>query len=232
MKFAKSGIWPVNPVLEGEDRAAALWLENPGKAPITLQIGIYAWAQADGKSVYAPQDDVLATPPIVTIPPGAKQLVRLTRLTPPPAEAERPYRIIVDEIPALAPADAAKAPGAAVRFRMRYSLPLFSYAKGEGPKAVEAAKKQATLPALTWRVGDDANGRYLEIRNDGPVHARLTEAAFGTGTAQSSVSRSLLGYILAGSMARWPLPAEVQPTGDLRASVNGAPPTALAPQPR
>lgn len=225
-------IWPVNPVLEGEDRAAALWLENPGKAPITLQIGIYAWAQAEGKSVYAPQGDIIGTPPIVTIPPGAKQLIRLTRMAAPPAEIERPYRIVVDEIPVQAPAGAENPPGAAVSFRMRYSLPLFSYAKGASPEAAEAAKKQAPSPALVWRVASDADGRFLEVRNDGPIHARLTQAAFIDGARRNAISEGLLGYVLPGSTARWPLPAEIQPVGDLLASVNGAPAAALAPQVR
>ena len=77
-------IWPVNPVIEGDARAAALWLENPGKAPITLQVRIYAWTQQDGGNAYAEQDEVIGTPPIVSIEPGQRQLVRLTRTTPPP----------------------------------------------------------------------------------------------------------------------------------------------------
>ena len=81
-------IWPINPVIEGDDRAAALWLENPGKAPVTLQVRVYAWAQLDGRDAYAPQDEVLGTPPIVSIQPGERQLIRLTRTTPPPTVAE------------------------------------------------------------------------------------------------------------------------------------------------
>jgi fimbrial chaperone protein len=117
-------LWPVNPVIEADDRAAALWLENPGKAPVTLQIRIYAWAQQDGKSVYAAQDAVLGTPPIATIAPGEKQLVRLTRTLATAPGTEAAYRVVVDEIPAARPAGAA---GAAVSVRMRDELPLFAY---------------------------------------------------------------------------------------------------------
>ena len=75
-------IWPVNPVIDADKQAAALWLENPGKTPVTLQVRIYAWAQTGGKNVYADQQAVIGTPPIMTIAPGAKQLVRLTRSGP------------------------------------------------------------------------------------------------------------------------------------------------------
>ena len=53
-------IWPVNPVIEADKKAAALWLENPGKWPITLQVaGLIAvtvfaspWAVAAGVAVF------------------------------------------------------------------------------------------------------------------------------------------------------------------------------------
>jgi fimbrial chaperone protein len=219
-------IWPVNPVIEGEDRAGALWLENPGKTPVTLQVAIYAWAQPEGKNAYAPQQDVAASPPIVTIEPGSRQLIRLTRMVAAPTEIERPYRIVVDEIPVERSDDGQPKPAAAISFRMRYSLPLFAYAKGAGPAAIAKAKNPASAPApsLSWHIGSTAEGPYIEVCNDGPVHARLTQASF----AGQSLSEGLLGYVLPGSSARWPLPAGTGASGAFTASVNGAPATPLA----
>lgn len=208
-------IWPINPVIEGDDRAAALWLENPGKTPVTLQIRVYAWAQHDGRDAYAPQDEVLGTPPIVSIQPGERQLVRLTRTTPPPTVAEKPYRVVVDEIPT---SDAPTAAGAAVSFRMRYSLPLFSYAEGE---ARNGKAKAPPPPALGWRIGSDASGRFLEIRNSGAGHARLTDVAFVTSGRRSAIAEGLFGYVLPGATMRWPLPQGTTAPGDLSAAING-----------
>ena len=208
-------IWPVNPVIEGDARAAALWLENPGKAPITLQVRIYAWTQQDGGNAYAEQDEVIGTPPIVSIEPGQRQLVRLTRTTPPPPPAaETPYRIVVDEVPT---GNASVAPGASVSFRMRYSLPLFSYSRRGNGKA----KPPAPAPQISWRAGADAGGRFLEIRNDGSGHARLTDVDFATGAQKSTVAQGLLGYVLPGASMRWPLPGTLGAVGDLVATVNG-----------
>ena len=209
-------IWPVTPAIEGDARAAALWLENPGKAPITLQVRIYAWAQQDGRNVYAEQDEILGTPPIISIQPGQRQLIRLTRTGAPPAVPEKTYRVVVDEIPA---AETSTTPGAAVSFRMRYSLPLFSYAAGG--KAKGAAPLPA--PALSWRVGEDGDGRFLEVRNGGAGHARLTEAAFSGGARKVSMSEGLLGYVLPGAIMRWPLPAGVEVRDEFVVAVNGAP---------
>ncbi|SEH12318.1 fimbrial chaperone protein [Sphingopyxis sp. YR583] len=211
-------IWPVNPVIQGDDRAAALWLENPGKTPVTLQVRVYAWAQPDGRDAYAQQDEVLGTPPIVTIQPGERQLVRLTRTTPPPAVAEKPYRVIVDEIPT---SDAPTSPGAAVSFRMRYSLPLFSYAQSAAREGKAKAKAALPAPALHWRSSSDADGTFLEIRNTGAGHARLTDVAFVTGSRRNTVAEGLLGYVLPGATMRWPLPRGTAASGDLSAAING-----------
>jgi fimbrial chaperone protein len=207
-------IWPVNPVIEGDARAAALWLENPGKTPITLQVRVYAWDQQDGRNLYAEQSEVIGTPPIVSIEPGQRQLVRLTRTASPAAVAEKPYRVIVDEIPV---ARESAAPGASVSFRMRYSLPLFSHS----PRGDGKVKPPAPAPQISWRAGADAGGRFLEIQNGGTGHARLTDVGFATGAQKSPVAQGLLGYVLPGASMRWPLPGNVDGAGDLVATVNG-----------
>ena len=240
-------IWPVGPVIEANQRAAALWLENPGSAPVTLQVRVYAWAQVDGKNAYAPQETILGTPPIVTIAPGEKQLVRLTRTADTAAGTEAAYRVVVDEIPAAkSPTEA----GAAVSFRMRYSLPLFAYGPRLASPGVQppsapprkgskeaSAKGGAALPhsgppepgaMLDWRTGTDGDGRYLEIRNRGVIHARLTDVGFansGAGGAQpatASLAKGLFGYVLPNATMRWPLAAEGP------APAPGAPATLMA----
>lgn len=242
-------IWPVNPAIAADKRAAALWLENPGKTPVTLQIRIYAWAQTDGKNVYAEQDRVLGTPPVVTIAPGGRQLVRLTRTAPTAAANEAAYRVVVDEIPPARPSGDA---GAAVSFRMRYSLPLFAYGEGlraPGPAsgkyspgaaqetAMEgrgAASLSLPTPRLDWRIVAFGDGRYLEIRNHGNVHARLTGLTVDDGKSAradhahaKNAPAGLFGYVLANSIMRWPLPPGMRETGPLVAAVNGDAPAPL-----
>lgn len=207
-------IWPVNPVIEADRAAGALWLENPGKTPVTLQVRIYSWAQAEGKNLYADQQTVVGTPPILTIAPGGKQLVRITRMGPLPEGYEVPYRIIIDEIPVEI--GTVPAPGAAVAFRMRYSLPLFVLGRSAPAKS---SKAPPAMPALGWRIVGTGSERMIEVRNSGAIHARLTDAAAGS----TSLASGLLGYVLAGETMRWPLPAGVSNHVGLTASINGAP---------
>lgn len=218
-------IWPVDPVIEGKQNATALWLENSGKTPKTLQVRIFAWAQKDGHNVYAPQNDVIGSPPILTIGPGQRQLVRLTRTVPPSDKPEQAYRVIVDEIPV--PQAAGTNKGASVSFRMRYSIPLFSYAQTMPPDLRDTIKTQHVKRALQWRVGQDADGRYLEVKNEANIHARLVDVSFDKGDGASPVAKGLLGYVLPGSTARWPLPNETQASATLVTTLNGIPSTTI-----
>ena len=38
-------IWPIDPVLEADQQASALWLENRGTETANLQIRVFAWSQ-------------------------------------------------------------------------------------------------------------------------------------------------------------------------------------------
>ncbi|MBY8821792.1 fimbrial biogenesis chaperone [Sphingomonas colocasiae] len=211
-------IWPVDPAIEATQRATALWLENPGKAPIQLQVRVFGWQQSDAGDHYVAQNEVIGTPPMVRIEPGQRQLVRLTRTTPAPAGTEVAYRVIVDEIP-LPTAVADRADAARIQFRMRYAIPLFSYGDGRSrPKPAGGASAGAPAQALGWRIVSEGGKRFLEMHNAGQTHVRLVNVSFEAD--KKPFAPGLLGYVLAGATMRWPLP-EGAGNGVLRLSVNG-----------
>jgi len=216
-------IWPIDPVLESDQRASALWLENRGTDPVMLQMRIFSWRQDGKDEQYDEQREVIGSPPMIRIAPGAKQLLRLTRLQASPAGSERAYRIVIDEIP-TPDTTGQDAEGKAIRFQMRYSVPLFLYGDGLWfkPDPDKQRKTPAGQPQLEWRREIDAGKPYLVIDNRGPVHARLTKVSFAAAGGQPvTVSTGLLGYVLAQSSYRWPLPAGVGADATLHAVVNG-----------
>lgn len=124
-------IWPIDPVLEADQKAGALWLENRGTTPANLQVRVFAWRQGGFEEQFQAQREIIGSPPVANIAPGQKQLIRLTRTGSSPAGQEQAYRIIIDEIPSPLPVDAStQAPTAAIRLQMRYSVPLFVYGEG------------------------------------------------------------------------------------------------------
>lgn len=96
-------LWPIDPWLAAENNATELWIQNQGDTPTTMQVRIVRWQQENGYERYKAQQEVVASPPIVRIEKGSKQLIRLIKQSTVPAGVEQAYRIIVDEIPSRTP---------------------------------------------------------------------------------------------------------------------------------
>jgi fimbrial chaperone protein len=203
-------IWPVDPTLKPGEQSTALWLENKGDKPVTLQVRSFDWGQRDGQDQLNPQDDVVASPPIATVEPGKRQLVRVFRraATAPDTAAERSYRLIVDELP-QAPQTGGGEASAGLAVQMRYSIPLFVY----GTDVATLAPR--LVPSYRASAGEQA----IEIRNAGSIHARLTDLRIGTGGQQRMVKAGLAGYVLPGATLRIALPDNAP--GVVTVSVNG-----------
>lgn len=231
-------IWPLDPVIEDDQRASALWLENRGNQAVMLQIRVLAWSQDGREESYGNQEGVVPSPPSATIQPGQRQLVRLMKLIPAPEGQERAYRILVDELPSAASLqDQAQSGGNAmgVKLQIRYSVPLFVSGKGHWIKPRTDLKRDASSmaqPALSWRLQREGADHYLLIRNTGSTRARLTAIEWARGSEVRPINPGLLGYVLANSQMRWKLERPPPPAGyALRARVNaGDKPVELAAQ--
>ncbi|MBP2195168.1 fimbrial biogenesis chaperone [Pantoea cypripedii] len=196
-------IWPIDPAINPDDKASELWLENRGNATTLMQVRIFTWQQVNQREQYQTQQQVLASPPLVRIEPGQKQLVRLIKQVPPDAGKEMAYRVVLDEIPTP------RTPGtnqAGLTFQMRYSVPLFVYGSG---LTADSAK-----PNLSWRVENSEGKRWLLLTNNGSGHARLSNVTIGG----RPIGNGLFGYVLANSSNRWLLNSNV--SGELEAEMN------------
>ncbi len=218
-------IWPVDPVIEAEQKAGALWLENRGDEPASLQVRVFAWRQDGFQEQFQAQREIIGSPPVANIAPGHKQLIRLTRSGTSPAGQEQAYRIIVDEIPSPLPNEArGQGAQAAIRLQMRYSVPLFVYGEGLWSKPDPQGRRSADgvgRPQLAWQAVTVGGKPYLELHNNGPVHARLTDVSLQLEGRERPLAQGLLGYVLPGARMRWPAPATVPVGGTVKARVNG-----------
>src|SRR5215470_478534 len=74
-----AGSFEVNPVrvdLSAAARTAAVTVRNTGAEAVVVQLSVVAWSQEDGRDVYSDTKEILATPPIATIPAGGEQIIR------------------------------------------------------------------------------------------------------------------------------------------------------------
>ncbi len=209
-------LWPIDPWLGSETKATELWIQNQGNEPATMQVRIVRWRQESGDERYQPQTDVVASPPIVTIQKGARQLIRLIKQTEVPPGKEQAYRIIVDEIPPSSSSQGQMG----IKLQMRYSIPLFVYGQGITTYPESANHALVEPRDLSWQVVRENGKPALQIRNQGDVHVRLTAVSARQGGQTRAIADGLLGYVLPGETRSWPLPAGLTAPVELKATIN------------
>jgi fimbrial chaperone protein len=203
-------IWPVDPILKPGEQATALWLENKGDAPVTLQVRSFDWSQNRGEDSLTQQDQIVASPPLAVVQPGKRQLVRVIRRDPTAAGApERSYRLLIDELPTPPSTEDGQAGSARLAVQMRYSIPLFAY----------SADPSAQKPALVTRIMNTSEGRVVEIHNGGTLHARLSNLRLVSGGQERIIKPGLAGYVLPGATIRVALFGDA--AGTVKVGVNG-----------
>ena len=114
---------PVTLDLQSDQRAAAIYLTNSGKAAIHAQIRVYEWTQKNGKDVLVATGEVVSSPAMTSLAPGQQQLVRIIVMQPGIRAQEQSYRLVIDELP---DATSRAANPTAVHFLLRYSIPVFN----------------------------------------------------------------------------------------------------------
>ncbi|CAO95502.1 fimbrial biogenesis chaperone [Erwinia tasmaniensis] len=184
-------IWPIDPKINSDDKAAELWLENRGTSTTLMQVRVFQWQQNQGQEQFQTQQQVMASPPMVRIEPGKRQQIRLIKQVPPAAGQEIAYRIVLDEIPTPHPQEENNV---GLNLQMRYSVPLFVYGAGLGANNIK--------PTLSWRLVNQGKQQAIEITNRGNGHVRLSNVSLGG----RSITDSLMGYVLANGSHTFTLP--------------------------
>jgi len=116
-------VTPISLDIPAQEQSQAMFLSNSGRTTLRAQVRVQAWTQSGGAEKLDATREIVASPPIVEIAPGARQMVRIVRLQPAPAAQEKTYRLIIDELPgtdgAQPPATAGLQQQAAVRHQCR-----------------------------------------------------------------------------------------------------------------
>lgn len=189
---AMAGTLQVNPVLvaiDSDHRTASITIRNEDPVPVTIRSYALIWRQADGNDVYEETGEVIVSPPVFTIAPGATQVVRVGLRN--PAAAGKAYRLIVEEVPEASP-------GGGIRVALRLNLPFFAHV-GPGDAA-----------QLRWSASRDADGIwFVEAANQSAKYVRIDGAAASAATGLRFDDDMHFGTVLPGGMRRWPLGREI-----------------------
>jgi fimbrial chaperone protein len=182
-------VLPVNIFFAPGQRATSLTVTNQGKSETAIQIRAYAWNQRDGDDHLTASSEVVASPPLATMAPGATQVVRLI-LRQSPQGREATYRILLDQIPP--PAE----PGV-VHIVLRMSIPIF------------AQPAIRSFADVQFHLERNAGQIYLVAFNAGNLHESIRDIALTTSDGRKLKEDSNTSpYILAGASRRWHIAAQ------------------------
>jgi fimbrial chaperone protein len=161
---ALAGAFQISPIrisLSGQAPIAVLTVRNQSAETSVMQLKAMAWTQSGNDDIYTPTDEVLATPPIFSVPPGGSQIIRVGIRRQPHAQRELAYRLFLQEVPVTASA----AKGGDVKVALRFGIPVF----------LAPASQKSPKPVLDWRVLLAApNTLRIEAVNRGNAHVQIT----------------------------------------------------------
>lgn len=180
---------PVNILMAPGEKAATLTVTNHGTGNTAIQIRAYAWSQKGDEDQLTASDDVVVSPPLATLAPGADQVVRLIlRKTPQGREAT--YRILLDQIPP--PSE----PGV-VHIVLRLSIPIFAQPQTRATQNVQ------------YHIEIDAGQMVLIGVNDGLRHDAIRDIELTASDGRKlKAAPGSSPYILSGDTRRWNIAAQ------------------------
>ena len=195
----------INPVridLAGTGVPAEIKLTNTGDTELSVQVDALQWQQdLDGADQLLETNELLAVPPLFSIPPGEHQIVRVGFLGEQSPELEQSFRLLVTELAAAPDAQSTSQ----LSMRMRFSIPAFV------TPSIAVPRPSIVVNDVTKR--DDAT--IVRIENVGNAHAQVAEINIrGEDGWYSLAQAQAVRYLLPGAIATVVVPLE---TGELSA---------------
>jgi fimbrial chaperone protein len=206
VSVANAGSFTVNPVrltLSATQSVAAVTVKNVGEEATVVQLETSSWTQHDGKDVLESTTDILATPPILTIPPGASRIVRVGLRRPADPQREITYRMYLREVPPPQPVSQG------LRVALLISMPVF------------VVPPRIPGPQIEWRAIRLHDGNIqLQARNVGQSHIQLGQLKIIQAADGAEVTtHDMADYLLPQNGRQWTLPTKSAPPAGTLLSV-------------
>jgi fimbrial chaperone protein len=190
---ALAGSIVVNPIrltFSASRTAGVLTVRNTGAEPSVVQLEVMSWSQQDGKEVLVPTKELLAAPPIFTVPAGGSQIVRVGLRKAADPRSEVTYRVIMQEVPPP------PKPGfQGLQVALRLSVPVF------------VTPPIAAAPEIQWSATRTTQGDLsIGVSNDGNAHIQITGLRLSVdGARLSPQQQPRPEYVLPGQRVSWTL---------------------------
>jgi fimbrial chaperone protein len=181
---------PVTIELPAGAESAVFTLGTDSKEGVAVQARIFRWSQAGGEDKLDKTEDVVISPPVLTVHGGTPSTLRLVRVAKTPVSGEETYRVLIDEIP-----DRKKLQSGSVALQVRQSVPVFF------------AGFDARRGSITWKAVERHSKLVIEATNGGQRHIRVNTLAV-TDEKNRDLLKGGWGYVLNGQSKKWELQAD------------------------
>ncbi|UOA09792.1 fimbria/pilus periplasmic chaperone [Methylobacter sp. S3L5C] len=191
IEFVYAGSYGVNPVklmLSAQTPTQIITVRNDGAEATVIQVELAAWSQVNGQDSHLPTRELLATPPIFTLPVGASQIIRVGLRRLPDVQRELAYRMFLQEVPPPVKSDAA-----GLQVALRISIPVY------------VTPPNPVKPVLSWQaVRFDEHTLKVTVTNTGDSHDHLSAyRIYRTGNANPIITKQLFTYLLSDKPHYW-----------------------------
>lgn len=189
-------VTPVRVTLSATQAVAAITVRNDGTEPTVIQLETSSWTQRDGQDTLAATTEVLATPPIITVPPNASRIMRVGLRRAPDPQRELTYRLFLREVLPSQPI------ARALRVALLLSIPVF------------VDPPHLPGPQVQWRAMRANDGKIrLQARNTGQSHVQLGHLVIALAEGGPPIAtRSMADYLLPDTTREWTLATKSVPS--------------------
>lgn len=179
-------ISPVQLDLSVKNPIASFTVTNDSALTVTYQSSALSWTQVDGQDVQIETNDLVITPPIVSIKPKSAQVFRVALFKAYSHLVEQSYRIVLDDISA----EVAEKSDTGLSFRFNHNLPLFFAPLN-------------SVDSVVWSTCEShvAGKGCLLMENKSNQHAKVVK--FSAVSATTEELNSKTKTVLAGSSSQW-----------------------------
>jgi fimbrial chaperone protein len=190
--WASAGSFRISPTLSEVapgQTVATFTLANAGSERVSVQVDALDWTQSATGERREPSSDVAVVPRIVTLAPGATQMVRVALRS--ERDRERAFRVRFRELPGAVPDGFV-----GVRTTLHIDVPLFFH----------AARGEAQVDWALQRSAD--GGLHLHAANGGARFLQAAALRLEDGRGALLATGPSPAYVLAGQRMQWPLAAK------------------------
>jgi fimbrial chaperone protein len=171
-------VYPLRVTFEANKTSEVITVRNSNSKPLLLQPSVAKWSQVDGQEVLEPTRDILLSPPVVEIPAGESQTIRIVLRREADATTQASYRLILQEVPRNTEGASSQ-----VVMALRITIPIFISAKTPSPAQMRVTKL--------------ANNSILQFANNGKSHLQVKSFIVFDGSIQVAKTESMF-YVLPG----------------------------------